>query len=83
MKKHMDLLYEADGITRKLFSLNFVQTMKHILKHILALVLLMNLTGCIKDTGNYEHKDPKDVAPILVSGIEESYSAISLGETGY
>lgn len=38
----------------------------------------MNLTGCIKDTGNYEYKDPKDVAPILVSGIEESYSAISL-----
>ncbi|PKP00172.1 MAG: hypothetical protein CVU13_01290 [Bacteroidetes bacterium HGW-Bacteroidetes-8] len=52
--------------------------MKQIAKYILATLLTIYLTGCIKDTGNYEYKDPKEVAPVLVSGIEDNYSAISL-----
>ncbi|MHC1780943.1 MAG: PKD-like family lipoprotein [Bacteroidales bacterium] len=52
--------------------------MKQIAKYIFTIIFSIYLTGCIKDTGNYEYKDPKEITPILVSGIEDSYSAISL-----
>ncbi len=53
-------------------------TMKQKLKYILSVILTIYLSGCIKDTGNYEYLTPEQVTPILVSGIEESYSAISM-----
>jgi len=52
--------------------------MKQILKYILAVILTVYLFGCIKDTGNYEYLDADKVAPTLVSGINDSYSAISM-----
>lgn len=53
-------------------------TMKQITKYLIPLLLIVYLTGCVKDTGNYEYKDPNQVAPVLISGIDETYSAISL-----
>ncbi len=52
--------------------------MKQILKYTFLLVVTAYLSGCVKDTGNYEYLDPTQVAPVLVSGIEDTYSAISL-----
>jgi hypothetical protein len=60
--------------------------MKHIINKIdkkvivaLPVILLFILvTGCVKDTGNYVYKTADEVAPNLVSGIEDTYSAISM-----
>jgi len=52
--------------------------MKHIFKYTFSLIFIVYLSGCIKDTGNYEYLDPNQVAPVLVSGIEDSYSAITM-----
>jgi hypothetical protein len=52
--------------------------MKKILKFIISLLLVVYFAGCIKDTGNYEYLDASEVAPRLVSGIEDAYSAITM-----
>lgn len=41
-------------------------------------LLFASLTGCVKDTGNYVYQTSDEVAPNLVSGIAETYSAISM-----
>lgn len=43
-------------------------------------VVLAFAAGCVKDTGNYDYKTSDEIAPNLVSGIEASYSSISMDQ---
>lgn len=52
--------------------------MKRVLKYIIVLIAFMQVVSCINDTGNYDYKKAEEVAPQLVSGIEEAYSAITM-----
>lgn len=54
--------------------------MKQTTIFILAILLGINLVGCVKDLGNYDYQDPNDVAPTIISGIEPKYSALSLAQ---
>lgn len=54
--------------------------MKRIIIYLFAALLGFFLTGCIKDTGNYNYLAPNKVAPVLVSGIDETYSVLSMGK---
>lgn len=51
--------------------------MKPIIILLYAVILFM-LAGCINDMGNYDYLDPETITPNIVSGVENSYSAISM-----
>ncbi|MDR2129721.1 MAG: hypothetical protein LBP56_00905 [Odoribacteraceae bacterium] len=47
-------------------------------RYTLALAALLLASSCVEDTGNYTYEAPDAVAPVILSGLEASYEAISL-----
>jgi hypothetical protein len=54
--------------------------MKQLTKYIIITFISYCLAGCINDTGNYKYLDINEVKPILLSGIEDTYSAITMDQ---